>query len=143
MAVMIPATIAHDCSPGERDVFRRLSNAPDTEEWIVLHSLDVAHHRRQVSGEIDFVIIIPALGVLCLEIKACSSLRRDGGAWYYGTAAKPDYRGPFKQASEAMHSIRGRVVRRRSELSKVVFWSGVLLPYVTFRTESEEGTIGK
>lgn len=139
MAVMIPSTIAHDCSPGERDAFRRLATVTGIDDWIVLHSLDVARHRRQVSGEIDFVIIVPTLGVLCLEIKACSSLRRDGaGAWYYGTDSKPDYRGPFKQASEAMHSIRGRVVKRRPDLSKVVFWSGVLFPYVTFRTESEE-----
>ena len=138
MAVMIPASIAHDVSPGERDVFKQLKSAAGTEEWIVLHSLDVARHRRQIVGEIDFVIIVPSLGVLCLEIKACSSLRRKGGAWYYGTDAKPDYRGPFKQAAEAMHSIRGRAVKRRPELSGVVFCSGVLFPYVPFRTESEE-----
>jgi RecA/RadA recombinase len=138
MAVMVPAGIAGDVSPGERDIFRRLKNATDIEGWIVLHSLDIARHRRQVSGEIDFVIIIPELGVLCLEVKACRSLRRESGSWYYGRETKPDRRGPFKQASEAMHSLRQRVVERRPDLSRVVFWSAVVFPYVPLTGTSEE-----
>src|SRR5437879_1291692 len=105
MALMIPPSIASDASPGEREVFRRLEAAPSSDDWIVLHSLDIARHRRQVVGELDFVIIIPALGVLCLEIKACARLRRSGGTWYYGSNPEPDYRGPFKQAAEGMHSL--------------------------------------
>jgi DNA polymerase III delta prime subunit len=139
MARMIPATIDQGCaSPGEREIFRRLKDDPGTSEWIVLHSLDVANHRKQVSGEIDFVIIIPSKGVLCLEVKACSHLRRQGGHWYYGSSHKPDPRGPFKQAAEAMHSLRERLSRRRPDLSRVVFWSAVIFPYVQFSTISEE-----
>src|SRR5688500_9443632 len=97
---MIPPVVHGGCtSPGEREIFRRLRDDPATSDWIVLHSLDVAEHRKQIAGEIDFVVIVPAKGVLCLEVKACRSLRRDGGLWYYGTEAKADARGPFKQAS--------------------------------------------
>lgn len=136
---MIPPDVHAGCSShGERDIFYRLKEDPATRDWIILHSLDLAHHRKQISGEIDFVIIVPAKGVLCLEVKACSKVRRDSGNWYYGPDPKPDARGPFKQASEAMHSLRLRIAERRPELSKVVFWSAVIFPYLKFSSISEE-----
>lgn len=136
---MIPPHISPTCpSPGEREIFRRLKDDPETSGWIALHSLDIADHVRQASGEADFVVIIPAKGVLCLEVKACSSLRRENGQWFYGLDTRPDARGPFKQASEAMHSVRKRIVQTRPDYSHVVFWSAVLFPYIEFSVKSEE-----
>lgn len=136
---MIPST-AHGerVSAGEREVFRRLRDDPATDGWIVLHSLDIASHTKRVSGEADFVVIIPHRGVLCLEVKGCSRLRREGGSWFYGSDPVPDNRGPFRQASEAMHSIRRRIVQAESSLARVVFWSAVIFPYVPFNTFSGE-----
>ncbi|AQS59526.1 nuclease-related domain-containing DEAD/DEAH box helicase [Desulforamulus ferrireducens] len=139
MARMIPSRIYEDCtSPGEQEIFRRLRDDPDTKDWIVLHSLDLANHRKQISGEIDFVVIVPNKGVLCIEVKACSRLSRRDGMWYYGRDLKPDSRGPFKQASEAMHSLRKKLVERRPDLARVVFWTAVIFPYVSFNVKSEE-----
>ena len=139
MARMIPPRLRPDCSsPGEREIFRRLKDDPETRDWLVLHSLDVSDHVTNIAGEIDFVVIVPGKGVLCVEVKACSSMRRRDGLWYYGRTTKPDARGPFKQASSAMHSIRQKLVTGRSELSRIPFWSAVIFPYLEFRTESEE-----
>ena len=139
MARMIPAEIYPGCaSPGEREIFKRLRDDPGTGSWTILHSLNIAKHSRQVSGECDFAIIIPSKGVVCLEIKACRSLRRDSGGWYYGTSAKPDLRGPFRQASDAMHSLRGTVAEKRPDLSRVVFWSAVAFSHVEFSASSVE-----
>lgn len=124
-------------SPGEREAFQRLQDDPATDGWIVLHSLDLPHHRRQLSGEIDFVILVPGKGVLCLEVKAHHKVFRKDGLWFMG-GGDPEPRGPFKQASEGMHSLRNRVVARRSTLSNVLFWSAVLFPYVSFSDTSEE-----
>ena len=136
---MIPPRILPDCSsPGEREVFRRLKDDPETRDWIVLHSLDVAEHVTNIAGEIDFVVIVPGKGVLCVEVKACSSLRRRDGLWYYGRNGKPDARGPFKQASTAAHSIRARLAAQRPGLSRIPFWSTVLFPYLEFSIKSEE-----
>lgn len=136
---MIPPYISPACpSPGEQEIFRRLKKDPETSSWIVLHSLDIADHVRQISGEADFVVIIPAKGVLCLEVKACSSLRRENGQWFYGLETRPDARGPFRQASEAMHSIRKRVIEKRPDFSHIVFWSAVIFPFVEFSVRSEE-----
>lgn len=136
---MIPSTASREgTSAGEREVFRRLKDDPATGSWIVLHSLDIASHVKRVSGEADFIVIIPHQGVLCLEIKGCSRLRRERGSWYYGSDPVPDERGPFRQASEAMHSIRKRLVQIDPGLSRVVFWSAVVFPYVPFNATSGE-----
>lgn len=136
---MIPFQIyAGNPSPGEKEIFRRLTNDLDTEGWIVLHSLDIAEHVKRVSGEVDFVIIIPHKGVLCLEVKATSSVRREDGLWYYGSDPKPDKRGPFKQSSEAMHSIRKRLFEEDVSLGNIPFWSAVIFPYLEFSISSGE-----
>ena len=138
MAILIPPIIADYKYEGERDVAVRLRDAPSTTDWTVLHSLDIASHRSQIFGECDFVIIIPGKGVLCIEVKGCKSLKVDGGIWYYGTNPKGDSRGPFKQASEAMHSIRRYLIGKRPDLSNIVFWTGVIFPFINFEKASPE-----
>jgi len=122
VARMIPPIIGDDtASPGEREIFRRLRDEAGTQDWIALHSLLIADHPSQVSGEADFVVIVPGRGVLVLEIKACRSLRVEDGVWYYGWEPG-DHRGPFRQAAECMHAIRGFVSESRPDLARLVFW---------------------
>ena len=139
MATIYPAEIYSGCpSPGEREIFQRFKESTNTADWIVLHSLDIANHVKQVSGEADFVIIVPGRGILCLEVKACRRLRRDAAGWFYGSDQTADPRGPFRQASDAMHSIRSRLIKRKPEYSNVLFWSAVIFPYLDFKTSSNE-----
>jgi DNA polymerase III delta prime subunit len=136
---MIPAKIYSDTkSPGEIEIFKKLRDDPNTEGWIVLHSLDISHHVRQVAGEVDFVVIVPSRGVLCIEVKAANRIRREQGLWYYGSDTEGDSRGPFKQASEAMHSLRKRLTAKEPALGAVMFWSAVLFPYVDLTISSDE-----
>ncbi|MBZ0319096.1 MAG: NERD domain-containing protein [Anaerolineae bacterium] len=139
MARMIPAQIYTGTpSLGEREIYQRLANDPNTQDWIVLHSLDIAEHTKRISGEADFVIIVPQKGILCLEVKATTSIRREDGVWYYGNNPNPDVRGPFKQSSEAMHSIRQRLVEKHNNLANIPFWSAVIFPYLQFNIHSGE-----
>ncbi|HQG04572.1 MAG TPA: NERD domain-containing protein, partial [Thermoleophilia bacterium] len=152
---LIPPTIPPDTpSDGEKLVFELLTAAsareseggagaagrsgPDTSGWTVLHSLDVAHHRRRLEGEIDFVCVVPERGLLCLEVKGCHSLHRAEGVWYYGADAAGDPRGPFKQASAAMHSMRERLVHHHPDLAGAPFQSAVCFPFLDFTLTSEE-----
>ncbi len=103
MARMIPPTIGDDAPPGEHAVFAALQAAPD--DWVVFHSLEIAHHVSQVQGEADFVVLAPGHGVLVIEVKSHESIEADReGRWRYG---KRDWvtRSPFEQASGAQHSI--------------------------------------
>ena len=139
MAKMIPPVVHPGSrSRGELEVFRRLRDDPQTRDWIVLHSLDIASHVQGVAGEADFVIVVPAKGVLCVEVKGASRVRRNIGQWFYGTDPVPDSRGPFKQASQAMHSLRSRLIERRPDLSRILFWSAVIFPYIEFNITSDE-----
>jgi Nuclease-related domain/UvrD-like helicase C-terminal domain/Type III restriction enzyme, res subunit len=137
MARMIPPRVVPTHSPGESDIFKRLRDDPATADWIVLHSLDIARHRSQISGEADFLVIIPNKGILVVEVKSCSRLRREGGLWYLGSQPG-ELRGPFRQASEAMHSLREQLAKRRADLSRVPFWSCVIFTHMVFREKSGE-----
>ena len=148
---LIPPTIAESTqSGGEKAVFDALAAAsavrplkgapaaPDTASWTVLHSFDIADHRRRLAGEIDFLCLVPGKGVLVVEVKGCHSLRRHGGDWYYGHNDEPDRRGPFRQASDAMHSLRRRLARLHPELDGIPFWSAVCFPFIDFAETSPE-----
>lgn len=142
MATMVPSLIPDNTrSRGEMEVFRRIEADPATADWIVLHSLGLADHDERVAGEVDFVALIPGHGVLCIEVKGCSSahLRRDDrGLWFYGPNDRGDPRGPFKQAAEAMHSLRGQLLRSHPRFQNVQFSSGVIFPFAQFQVRSPE-----
>ena len=137
---MHPPYISEDVrSPGERALFHKLKNDPGSKDWIVLHSLYVAVHSKRISGEIDFVVIIPNYGVLCLEVKA-GNVSRKNGRWIYGEGAnaKMSSTGPFRQASDAMHEIRTYVCKKDPVLNNILFFSGVLFTARSFDEESPE-----
>jgi hypothetical protein len=139
MARMIPPFVAKGTpSLGEAQIFQRIRDDPGTRIWTVLHSLNLSKHPAQLEGEADFVLLMPGLGVLCLEVKGASRVARKEGIWYFGNDAKGETRGPFRQAAAACHSLRAEVCKKRPELRKVPFWSAVAFPFVHFAERSVE-----
>lgn len=67
MARMMPSYCPENVPPGERALFASLAGSDETHGWIVLHSLAIASHVRQVEGEADFVVIVPGSGILVIE----------------------------------------------------------------------------
>lgn len=125
MARMMPAYCPQDAPPGEKAVYAALRDDPDTADWIVLHSLAIADHVRRVQGEADFVVIVPGAGVLVVEVKSHESVHRHrDGSWKLGHSA-PTTRGPFQQANEAMHSVRGFLKKQYVDLHNVPMMSAV------------------
>lgn len=144
MARMVPARIldlATDGQPpvgGEVTIFEALRNEPGTEDWVVLHSVNIPRHIRRHEGEADFVILAPGLGVLILEIKSHLKVARDeNGYWRMGNS-EPERRGPFVQAADAMHSIKKAIIEAAQELRHVPFMSAVCFPNCTFGIRSVE-----
>jgi hypothetical protein len=138
MALMIPDTYPASTPPGEREVFERLRQSEGTEEWVVIHSLEIAKHCQRLCGELDFVVFVPHLGILCLEVKSHQEIRRSHQGWYFGRNPKPEIRGPFRQASEGMHSIRNYLVDKAPFHGSALFISGVCFPFCRFEVESAE-----
>lgn len=120
MARMIPSIFDQDTSsPGELRLFERFQTAPGTDDWTVLHSLELADHPSQVCGEVDFVVVVPRLGVLCIEVKAHKRIARDAdGNWLLGRQ-QPTPRSPFKQADDQMRSIMAFLRRSDPRLANV------------------------
>ena len=137
---MIPPYLPYTCrSPGERALFTHFRDDPGTKDWVALHSLGVAKHPKRLEGEIDFVVIVPGEGVLCLEVKG-GNVSREEGVWKYGDGPFSEISqiGPFRQASEAMHGIREYVKKRDYSLRKLMFFSGVFFTHIDFDVKSAE-----
>ena len=118
MARLIPPLFPQGAAPGEQSVYRKLAEDQTTDDWIVLHSLNIAEHVRNPEGEADFVVIAPELGLLVIEVKSHEHFTFDNGVWKLGTQA-PTTRGPFKQASDAMYSIRKDLLKKKIDLRSI------------------------
>jgi hypothetical protein len=103
MARLIPSFFDDRTPPGERDVFNMLTAGPD--DWVALHSLDLAPWNRGLRTEIDFVVLIPEAGVLCLEVKSHHHISFENGQWL----PREIKRSPFKQASDGRHTLYRRL----------------------------------
>ena len=79
MARLIPSFMDDHTPPGERDVFNMLAAGP--ESWVALHSLDLAPWNRGLRTEIDFILIVPDLGILCVEVKSQIAISFSDDKW--------------------------------------------------------------
>ena len=145
MARMIPSVISPEIkSNAERKIFEWFRDDPETEGWVVLHSLGIANHRTVLYGELDFFVIAPKLGVFALEVKG-GRVSCNEGIWsftnkYGKTTSKT--RGPFAQANEGMFSLIDAVKLKfgqRHRLSNLLFGTGVMFPDIEFQVDGTEG----
>ena len=103
MARLIPSFMDERTPSGERDVFTLLSAGPD--DWVAIHSLDLAPWNRSLRTEVDFLLIIPDTGLLCVEVKSHDIISFENDRWH-----PPDIkRSPFKQAADARHTFHRRL----------------------------------
>lgn len=137
MAVLIPSVCPESAPPGEHELFRRLRDDPGAADWIVLHSLDLARHVSNIAGEADFVVIVPEHGILVIEVKSHRTVVFDDNGWHLGHDPV-DHRGPFKQASDAMHSIRTYLLDIDDSFGSLVMWSAACFTAFDFRQKSPE-----
>lgn len=103
MARLIPSFIDDRAPPGEHDVFGRLNNGP--QDWTVLHSLDLGPWNRRRRTEIDFLVIVPDTGIVCVEVKSQAQIHFDGQRWHPASIT----RSPFKQALDARFAFARRL----------------------------------
>ena len=103
---MIPDYIEENSPPGERMVFSRLQNS--SKNWVAIHSLDLAPYNNNRRTELDFVVIIPKYGILCIEVKSHENIHFDGRRWQPNSIK----RSPFKQSLDARYALYRRLKDR-------------------------------
>ncbi|MCH5586367.1 NERD domain-containing protein [Shimazuella sp. AN120528] len=141
---MIPPFISPDVkSRGEKEIFSLLEQEPDTENWIVLHSLSLSKHIRQMFGEIDFLVMAPKYGLFCLEVKSGGVVKQNG-IWKYTNRYGKTFesiKGPFEQAKDGMYSLREAIRNKfgpSHRLSKLILSFGVVFPHISYPTQGPE-----
>lgn len=141
MSRMIPPNIGtHTKSIGEKRLFEKFKREPDTEDWIVCHSIGVAKHRTRLSGEIDLIVMIPGQGILCIEVKDSKTVKRTEGNWLFsmGESGMEGKLSPFVQVSESMHSLKDYIYKQDWSLRSLLVWSCVFFTRNAFNEKSEE-----
>lgn len=105
MARLIPSFTDDRTPPGERDVFNMFASGPD--DWVILHSLDLAPFNRGIRTEVDFVALVPDTGIVCIEVKSQKDISFKDDCWY-----PPEIkRSPFKQATDGRYTFHRRLTK--------------------------------
>lgn len=138
--MIVPETIQTSNSRGEQLVFHKFREDPKAGDYIVLHSLFLSKHIKRLSGEIDFLVIVPNEGVFCLEVKH-GKVSREQGLWKFedrNGRITESHIGPFRQASDSMHSLRSILLEKADEnpefkkrLKEIAFGWGVMFTSMT------------
>lgn len=139
MARMIPSVISPEVkSTAEKRIFEWFRDAPDTDDWIVFHSLGISNHNRVIHGEVDFFVLVPRMGIFALEVKGGRVTRQDG-MWSFtdkhgNTTTKE--RGPFDQAWDGVYSIvkdlKNKLDASHKSLEDTFYGIGVMFPDVEY-----------
>lgn len=103
MARMYPDTYNEETPASEEKFFNHLKHYASTKGWVVLHSLGLS----RPTGEIDFVVLIPNEGFVCIEVKG-GHVFSENGNWYGinksgNTHRKPQ--SPFLQSRKSMFNL--------------------------------------
>jgi hypothetical protein len=126
VARLIPSFTDDHSPPGERDVFTMLAAGPD--DWVVLHSLDLAPWNRGLRTEIDFLAVVPDTGILCIEVKSHNAISFEGDRWIPVEIK----RSPFKQAADAAHTFHRRLRDVAPEFRRIPVVHCVVFPNASF-----------
>ncbi len=148
--MIVPNSIDSNSSGGEKAVFRHFSNDVNSNSFIILHSLFVAKHLTRISGELDFLVLAPGLGIFALEVKH-GRVERESGIWKFtdrNNKVATSTIGPFRQVNDTMHSLRNYLFdltkdhpKLQSKINKYMFGCGVMFTgldeFYDYGTEAE------
>jgi hypothetical protein len=137
MARMIPTEIAPTKSKAESKIFEWFRNDPVAKNWTIFHSLFLEKTVGPLTGEIDFLVLAPGLGLFALEVKGGRVSRRDDG-WHFVDGQNHENikkRGPFEQASDGIFTIN-KIIKEKfgfsSKEADILFGYGVMFPDIVF-----------
>jgi len=133
--MLIPDKIEEEASTGEKIILHKFRTEASSHQYFVLHSLFIAKHLKTVSGELDFLVLAPGKGIFSLEVKH-GDVKREGGIWYFKNRygqLNTSTKGPFRQVSDTMHSLRKYIIDKVSDnpkklerYNKILFGYGVI-----------------
>jgi hypothetical protein len=139
MPKLIPPYLSK-ASPFCETIVHNIFKYSDTlDDYIIFHSLNIAHHKNKREGEADFVILGPS-GILVLEVKGADKIVRNEGQWTYYTNQKKynSYESPFNQAKNNLYSLINHINNDLGINLKNNSGYGVVFPRLIFNEKSPE-----
>ena len=126
MAQMIPEFYDDTTTPpGEKLFFDWLASECPCD-WIAFHGLDLQAWNRSRKTEMDFLLLIPSTGILCIEIKSHEDVDVTRGVWRLN--GEPQRIPPLKQAENAQKTFYRRLKSVHSELTRIPSTRLVVFP---------------
>lgn len=152
--MLIPDNIDNFESAGEKLLYLKFKNDGSANKMYVLHSLFTNYHLKNITGELDFLVIAPNEGIFAIEVKHGKVSRKDG-TWFFENkfgVVTEKKKSPFSQVSGTMNSIRDFVLKKieynkklHERFSKFMWGTGVAFTsmneFVDFGTEGHSWQI--
>jgi hypothetical protein len=132
--MLIPDNRTEFESEGERILYRKFRLDGSTKSMYVLHSVFTSHHFKNMSGELDFLVLVPNEGFFTIEVKHGGISRKNGEWCFTNRHGKTNCKktGPFEQQSATMNSIRNYVLKKikhkkemHNRFERILWGSGV------------------
>ena len=135
MPRMLPSRPDPDSPDSEKRVFKALEQGlPD--DWVCIHSrrfvIPATATRSVKEGEIDFIVLHPSRGYICLEVKGGRVERDENNAWYSTDrhGERHPIKDPGRQAQNACRSI-SNYLRDRIQGPPLHYSWGVIFSDIT------------
>ena len=132
--MLIPDNKSDFESEGERILYRKFKLDGSTKKMFVLHSVFTSHHIKNMSGELDFLVLAPNEGFFTIEVKHGGVARKNGEWCFTDRYGKTNCKktGPFEQQSATMNSIRNYILKKiqhkkevHDRFERILWGSGV------------------
>jgi hypothetical protein len=137
MITIYPAEAPDKSPDSERKVRRSFMRL---QQGAILHSVSWQSRRgkRQNDGEADFVVLLPNLGILVLEVKG-GGIEIDNGDWYTTgrDGNKNPIKNPFEQAKDSKYALLNYLKESDPCLAQIRIVHGVVFPDIKV-----EGSLG-
>lgn len=148
MTRMVPDRIGSDVAASERRVHQMIQDLPETDDWICLHSLGLSSAWTGDYGELDFLLLVPRVGLIVVEVKGGGISVRNG-TWTtrdrYGRSHSLK-RSPFRQAQDGvwklLSALRKKFGDNAPEAKCPIGWT-VVFPDVQCPALPPEATRGE
>ncbi|MBD1583256.1 nuclease-related domain-containing DEAD/DEAH box helicase [Pseudoalteromonas sp. S16_S37] len=128
MATIYPPFLPDNCPSSEKKVRTAFSQI---ENITIFHSLcwQSQRNNRQGDGEADFILLLPKIGVLILEVKG-GSITLENGTWYTTDRFKAKHviKDPFVQAKDSKYALLAYLNKENQSLTKVPIIHAVVFP---------------
>ncbi|MFM5543022.1 NERD domain-containing protein [Aeromonas veronii] len=130
MTTFYPHDVPSNSPKSERKVRERLSNIDDL---VVFHSVAWQSRRggKQGDGEADFVLLVPNLGILILEVKG-GGVETIDGLWYSTgrDGIRHSIKNPFDQAKDSKFALLSFFKTVEPTLARIPIVHAVVFPDV-------------